>query len=305
MSLGDDEQFTFKLSNDATAQTVTFFATVNKLVGSDVNGVQIRAYGRDMSVSMSLAAYEKRNMNVTLDALTRGKYEVSWGYKTGGSGSGMVGFENVVQDKFIVYVDCSSDSTCSRNGTFRSVRVTTNPTGATVKVDGVSYGLSPVTVSLEDGSHVFAASKNGYNDASVTQSISGSTTVTLSLTQIAATTTSSGGGGGGGGGFLPTVNTTTKTTPVPPSSPPLNPSSPNAQISDVGAGDAEIAAMNTNQPSEAKGSTFTPAAVVNAAANVVKNMAGKSLALLLLGLLLVTMVLNVGAIRMVKGADYL
>jgi hypothetical protein len=112
------------------------------------------------------------------------------------------------------------------------LNILTSPTGATVAVDGVSQGLSPVTsLSLDQGKHTVDLYLSGYNPKTLTVYITSSDTKTVSWT------------------FTPYTNsnsTSTKTSEVTPTS-----DSAKAQVTTSDSNYNKVSnANNTNSESD-------------------------------------------------------
>lgn len=70
-----------------------------------------------------------------------------------------------------------------------TLSLTSNPSGATVYIDGSRYGYTPITVDLSAGTHSVTMQMSGYDSWSSTATVigGGSTTITGNLNKIART----------------------------------------------------------------------------------------------------------------------
>ena len=89
--------------------------------------------------------------------------------------------------------------------TVGTLKVTSNPSSASIRVNSVYKGISPITISLPTGDYIVEASKDGYQTQSKTQSVYDgySTDITFSLTPVSVPTP------------VVTTPTPTYTTPQP------------------------------------------------------------------------------------------
>lgn len=102
----------------------------------------------------------------------------------------LAGYEDYSRDVMInrnepVQLQVSLTKKAEATPSTGSILVATDPTGASVSVDGTARGTTPVTITdLSAGQHTVSVTKDGYADYSAKVTVTGSETLPLSLTLV-------------------------------------------------------------------------------------------------------------------------
>jgi hypothetical protein len=293
---GDGKPLTFMIRGDsANSQQVEFF------VKSSSDVVDIDGDGMSYSQSYTLSQYQIVNPIVVLKGVKSGNATITYGvkYRQSTNGSG-IGFEQVLQDTFQARVDCVSGVVCQ--GMNYTVVVNSDPVGASIYVDSVYRGVAPLNFTMKPDTYRFKATLSGYYDESVTRTVGGNQSFTISLAKVQATTKSSSGGSGGGGGYVAPKKNATVNTTVASVVAPVAPVSP--VVAEQKVVESPSQGVVQDVPKESPVSATPVAGVVKAVSNAVATQ-GRPVFILLMGLLFTMLLINYSAVRVVKGADFL
>jgi hypothetical protein len=177
LSLSGYQTYTQSISgNPGAGQTITLFATLTPLVGSQSGYYQISSTPSNADVYFD-GAY-KGTTPVTVEVSTTGTpgHTINV-YKTGYQSFSQFYSGNPSAGQ-TVYVYASLTPVQSTG----SVYVTSSPSGATATLDNSLTGTTPYTfVSVATGSHTIQISRSGYQTYSGTVQVSSGSTTTVSV----------------------------------------------------------------------------------------------------------------------------
>jgi hypothetical protein len=272
----------FLVKGGSVPQNISFFV--------NTPGYLVQIGGkREFTQNFTLSSSELRKILVNFRGVAPGQELIRYGfYFADANSSGK--FKDAISQDFVVNISGSN----STNITNVSVEVVSSPVGAQIYVDGSYYGYAPVSVTVTNATHKFEAKLAGYYDKTIFLLTSeNQSTIYMALAKVPVSSGRSSGGGGGG--YVPPVarnatngtkvNNATSVGPVPVQVQ-LPPEKTVAPVEN-----APAVAQPLTQP------VVENAAEQPAVVEKVTDGKGRTVIIVLIGLMLLTLFINGWALR--------